>query len=162
MAGNLGGAGDCKPGAARLNTSQQSHNAPIEPACHAPGTVEKLHPQPASAALAGLEAVARSLDRHDSPGRDNAAAAFRLGRQSRDAPGTFEGADAQSQAPPSVALAGSGAAVSSDRRENREQPGRAAAPLAASLQNYQKNGLPGTAEKPHLQRRDLPPSGVAR
>jgi hypothetical protein len=65
MAGNLGGPGDCEPGEApaRLNTCQQSQNTPIEPEdCHAPGTVEKMHPQPASAALAGLEAVARSLD----------------------------------------------------------------------------------------------------
>jgi hypothetical protein len=149
---------------ARLNTSQQSDNAPIEPGdCHAPGTVE------ASAALAGLEAVARSLDRRDSRGPDNAAAASKLGQQSRDAlvaevendPGTFEGADAQSQAPPSVTLGGSGTAVNSDWREDPEQPGWAAAPRPASLRTYEKNGLPSTAEKPHLQRRDLRPTAQA-
>jgi hypothetical protein len=161
IAGNLGRPGDCEPNEApaRSNTSQQSHNGPIEPDdCHAPRTAEKLHPQPASAALAGLEAVARSLDTHDSRGSDNAATAFTPSQRSRDAAGTFEEAGAQSQAPPSIALAGSGAAVSSDRRENQDQSGRAAAPRLASLQNYEKNGLPGAAEKPHLQRRDLPPS----
>jgi hypothetical protein len=167
MAGNPDGLDNYEPDEAPAvsNTGQRSHTAPIGTKdSQAPSRIEDLNPRPISAALAGLEAVARSLDSCDDREPDDAAAAIEVGQQSRDSrvaevenvPGAFKGADEQSRAPPSVELPGSGATVSRGGRENRE-PSQVVAPLAASLQNH-KNRLPGTAEKPHLQRRDLPPT----